>query len=219
LVDKREGVRKQVTKAIKHIAWYFSLLLTIFIVHRDSARRTIGKIYTWSTRSTAKGEMLAMAVIAMESTSKDKPKTKSVQFDTDSMTVGVNNRCTVCISDRREHFVGVLTLGRKVIKGFHRSKITEVMSGTIKWKWLDSNRLEHLFNIPGSFYVLEGKCRLSALGYSKYHRFRNNAPTNHKYNPIIMHPATAISDDESGVEDDQEDNWGRDGPDQDSTRG
>jgi hypothetical protein len=32
-------------------------------------------------------------------------------------------------------------------------------------------------------------------------------PANHKHNPIIMHPATAISDDEGGVEDNQEDSW------------
>jgi hypothetical protein len=153
-------VRRQVTKAIKHATWYFFHLLTIFIVHRESATKKIGKIYTWSTRSTAEGETMAMAVITMESSSKDKPKTNTVQFKTDSMTVGVDNRCTMCISDKREHFVGELTLGRKVIKGFHRSKTTRVMSGTIQWKWPDSNRLEHMLRIPGLFYILEGKCRL-----------------------------------------------------------
>jgi hypothetical protein len=55
-------------------------------------------------------------------------------------------------------------------------------------------------------------------GYSKYHRFSNNVPTNHKHNPIITHPTTTVSDDEGGKEDDQEDNWGRVGPDQDSAR-
>jgi hypothetical protein len=113
LVDKRKGVRGQVTNVIKHVTWYFALLLTIFIVHRENTRKKICKIYAWSTRSTAEGEMMAMAVIAMESTSKDEPRSKSVQFDNDSMTVGVDNRCTACILDRREHFVGELTLGRK----------------------------------------------------------------------------------------------------------
>jgi hypothetical protein len=143
-------VRGQVTKVIKHVTWYFALLSTIFIGHRKNAKE----------KSLRKGEMIAMAVIAMESTGKDVPRSKLVQFDTDSMTVGVDNRCTACISDRREHFVGELTPGRKVIKGFHGSKTTEVMSGTIQWKWSDSNRLEHTFDIPGSFYVPEGKCRL-----------------------------------------------------------
>jgi hypothetical protein len=104
-------VRGQVTKVIELVTWYFTLLLTIFIVQRKSGRKKLGE-----------GETMAMAVIAMESTSKDKPRSQLVQFDTDSMTVGVDNRGTVCISDRREHFVGELTLGRKIIKGFHRSK-------------------------------------------------------------------------------------------------
>jgi hypothetical protein len=156
----REGVRGQATKAIKHITWYFVLLLTIFIAHRESARKKIGEIYAWCTRSAAEGESMAMAVIAMESTGKDKPRTNSVQFNTDSMTVGVDNRCTACILDRRAHFVGELAPGRKVIKGFHGSKNTKVMSGTIQWKWSDSNGLEQLFNTPGLFYVPEGKCSL-----------------------------------------------------------
>jgi hypothetical protein len=50
--------------------------------------------------------------------------------------------------------------GRKVIKGFHGSKTTEVMTGTILWKWLDSNGLEHEFKIPGSYFIPEGKCQL-----------------------------------------------------------
>jgi hypothetical protein len=143
-------VRGQLTKVIKHVTWYFALLLTIFIGHRKNAKE----------KNLSKGEMIAMAVIAMESTGKDVPRSKLVQFDTDSMTVGIDNRCTACISNRREHFVGELTPGRKVIKGFHGSKTTEVMSGTIQWKWSDSNGLEHMFDIPGLFYILGGKCIL-----------------------------------------------------------
>jgi hypothetical protein len=69
LVDKREEVRMQVTKAVKHITWYFSHLLSIFIVHRENSRKKIGEIYAWGTRLTAEGESMAMAVIAMESSS------------------------------------------------------------------------------------------------------------------------------------------------------
>jgi hypothetical protein len=56
-------VRGQETKVIKHITWYFALLLTIFIVHRESARKKLGK-----------GETMAMAVITMECTGKDEPR-------------------------------------------------------------------------------------------------------------------------------------------------
>jgi hypothetical protein len=90
-------------------------------------------------------------MIVMES-SQDK-QTNSVQFDTDAMTIVVDNRCTACISDKREHFVGKLTPERKVIKGFHGSKDVKVMSGTIQWKWLDSKGLEHMlrFQVRSSY--------------------------------------------------------------------
>jgi hypothetical protein len=54
-------------------------------------------------------------------------------------------------------------------------------------------------------------------GYSRYHKFSDSMPPNHKHNPIIMHPETAVSDDEGGIEDDQddqddqEDSWTRRG--------
>jgi hypothetical protein len=75
-------------------------------------------------------------------------------------TLGIDNWCTACISDKKEHFVGSLIPGQKVIKGFHGSKATEVMSGMIPWKWLDDNGLEHTFTIPVSYYVPEGRCQL-----------------------------------------------------------
>jgi hypothetical protein len=55
-------------------------------------------------------------------------------------------------------------------------------------------------------------------GYSRYHRFSDNMPTNHEHNPIIMHPATAVSDNEGGEEDDQEDSWASIGADRESAR-
>jgi hypothetical protein len=137
------------------------------------------------------------------------------------------------------------------------------MSGTIQWKWLDSNGLEHEFKIPGSYYIPEGKCRLLSPqhwaqeqkkakgmraweetdheactlyweggkkslkillgnkdnvatlqltpGYTKFHSFCDGAPTNDDTDPMIMYPATPISDNEGDEEDDQVDNWEADG--------
>jgi hypothetical protein len=122
------------------------------------------------------------------------------------------------------------------------------MLGTIQWKLLDSNRLEHTFRIPGLFFIPEGKCRLFSPqhwvqaykkatgmrewevtdhqgftlyweggekqlaillgdkdnvatmqltpGYSKFHNFCKDAPTDNEQNPIIVHPASTVSDDE-----------------------
>jgi hypothetical protein len=56
-----------------------------------------------------------------------------------------------CLSDDVTHFVGKLTPGTRTIKGIHGSRTTSIMSGTIRW------------NIPGSFYLPEGKCCLLSL--------------------------------------------------------
>jgi hypothetical protein len=123
-------------------------------------KQNIGKADKSSSKNVA-GIMAIAGMIAMESSKKNRESNKNtVQFDTDAAAVGIDNWCTACISDKREHFVGNLIPGRKVIKGFHGSRATEVMSSTIQWKWLDSNGLEHTFQIPGSYYIPDGQCRL-----------------------------------------------------------
>jgi hypothetical protein len=123
-------------KSIKSVTWYITLLLTIAIECKEIAWKVICERYIWTHQGKAiegkpetenASNVTAMAaMIAMES-SRDK-QTNSAQFDTDAMTIGVDNRCTACISNNREHFVGKLIPGRKVIKGFHGSKATKVMS-------------------------------------------------------------------------------------------
>jgi hypothetical protein len=128
-------VREQVTKAIKHTPWYFSLLLVLLIAHRETAWKKIGQMYAccledkmikWAvsgagkTGLTNEAGVIAMAVmIAMES-SREK-RTNTAQFNTDSITVG--GQQMHCMHDKREHFVGKLIPGRKIIKA------TDVMSG------------------------------------------------------------------------------------------
>jgi hypothetical protein len=74
-----------------------------------------------------------MAVMIVMESSKG-TNSDAVQFDTNATTLGIDNQCTAYISNRKEHFIGNLIPGHKVIKGFHGSKATEVMSGTIPWK-------------------------------------------------------------------------------------
>jgi hypothetical protein len=81
-------------------------------------------------------------------------------FDTDSAPIGVDNRCTGCISHKIEDFEGPLTESNRSIKGFGGSKTANVMIGTIVWKWQDDNGAVHKFIIPKSFYVKEGNVRL-----------------------------------------------------------
>lgn len=83
------------------------------------------------------------------------------KFDSDSFPIGVDNRCSGCISSHIEDFIGPLDDVNRVIKGFggttHRGTIK---MGTIKWSWCDDDGFTHTFLIPGSYYVPDAKCRL-----------------------------------------------------------
>jgi hypothetical protein len=133
--------------------------------NRKSAR--FRKIRTVAHRMTRHGRdrtsvaaTMALAVIMVMESRTPNQHSNTARFDTDATFIGVDNRCTACILDDLAHFVGKLTPGTKTIKGFHGSRTTSIMSGTIRWKWLDNNGLEHEFDIPGSFYIPDGKCCL-----------------------------------------------------------
>ena len=60
--------------------------------------------------------------------------TTNASFDTDSGTVGIDNRCSGCMSNKSSDFDGKLRPVKRVIKGFGGSHTYNVMMGTIKWK-------------------------------------------------------------------------------------
>jgi hypothetical protein len=61
----------------------------------------------------------------------------TVMFNTDSEPVGIDTRCTGCISHKIEDFEGPLVKSNRSIKGFGRSRTNNIMIGTIAWKWQD----------------------------------------------------------------------------------
>jgi len=81
-------------------------------------------------------------------------------FDTDSQLIGVDNRCSACISHDIKDFEGPVRKVNRSIKGFGGTRISDVSSGTIVWKWCDNEGKIHKFRIPNSYYVPDGKCRL-----------------------------------------------------------
>ena len=81
-------------------------------------------------------------------------------FDTDSASIGLDNRASACISHQSADFVGPLRESNRVIKSFGGGKTKSPMIGTLKWKWLDDDGKEHVAIIPNSYYVPEGKVRL-----------------------------------------------------------
>ena len=80
-----------------------------------------------------------MSVLAMQA-SATIAKERPVRFDTDSSHIGVDNRCSACISHMAVDFeVGTLKPCNRIVKGFGGSRVTDVKIGTLNWSWEDDN--------------------------------------------------------------------------------
>ena len=77
--------------------------------------------------------------------------TTNASFDTDSGRVGIDNRCSSCMSNKSSNFDGELRPVKRVITGFGGSRTYTVMMGTIKWKVEDDSGKVHTFRIPNSY--------------------------------------------------------------------
>ena len=104
--------------------------------------------------------MKCMAIISMQAKTYNPKGARITRFDTDSSNIGVDNRCSGCISHRIEDFEGNLVETAKSIRGFAGSQVRNVKMGTIRWKWLDDTGVTHTFRIPRSYYIPSGNVRL-----------------------------------------------------------
>ena len=89
-----------------------------------------------------------------------KPRERMGVFDTDSRTVGIDNRASACISNTPGDFEGPLRKCQRAIKGFGGTKTYNVFQGTLKWSWEDDDGKIHIFLIPKSYYIPDGNVRL-----------------------------------------------------------
>ena len=85
---------------------------------------------------------------------------RMIGTDTDSETIGIDNRCSACISHHIEDFFGNPTESKRIIRRFGGTHTRNIMSGTIQWSWLDDDGQKHTFRIPNSYYVPHGSVRL-----------------------------------------------------------
>ena len=83
-----------------------------------------------------------------------------VRFDTDAKPIGVDNRCSACISPYIEDFIGSLEDTNKTIKGFAGTRTDNPMMGVLCWQWSDDSGKRHTFEIPNSYYVPSCELRL-----------------------------------------------------------
>ena len=81
-------------------------------------------------------------------------------FDTDSYSIGIDNRATTCISHKVHDFVGPLMETDKVIMGYNGSRTSDIKIGTIKWSWQDDEGKIHEHIIKNSIYSPSGGVRL-----------------------------------------------------------
>jgi hypothetical protein len=91
----------------------------------------------------------AMSVLAMRANAHTERITR---FDTDSDVIGIDNRCSGCISHVRSDFIDTLRPTTRVIRGFGGSRTMNVSIGTLQWSWDDDNGQSHTFTIPKVTY-------------------------------------------------------------------
>jgi hypothetical protein len=109
----------------------------------------------------------AMEAIAAESTefitasSLDSPgEDFSQMFDTDSVLIGIDNRCTACISPVLSDFIHPPEPVSTTLIGFGGKPTTGLRKGTLKWSWEDDTGKNHVHIIPDSYYVPQATIRL-----------------------------------------------------------
>ena len=125
---------------------------------RGTRRRRIQGAVRRHCRTTCK-VMAMSAVLAMQANATISTE-REVRFDTDSELVGIDNRCSACISHDPNDFDGPLEPSNRIVKGFGGSRTTNIKVGTLKWSWEDDQGIVTTFRIPNSYYVPEGKVRL-----------------------------------------------------------
>ena len=96
-----------------------------------------------------------------------KAKPRQVYFESETAKAGIDNRCTASISNNPSDFVGKLTPVTVNLVSYKGEEQTEMMKGTLLWKWKDDNDILHSFKIPNSFYDPNGSRFLSPQHWAR----------------------------------------------------
>ena len=106
-------------------------------------------------------QFMAIVAIAMSASNVIENRTNECNpFDTDSGPVGIDNRCSGCITHIRSDIPGEIRECNRAIKGFGGTRVSNVWMGTIQWSWDDDDGQTHKMVIQNSYYVPDGKVRL-----------------------------------------------------------
>ena len=115
--------------------------------------------------------------------------TNNLTFDTDSYSIGIDNRCTACLSHKIQDFEGALRDTKRSIRGYGGITDDKIKIGTIKWSIIDDQGKKHTFKIPNSFYAPQGGVRLlSPQHWAKHHPSKKGDATSSRttHDKIIL---------------------------------
>ena len=149
----------------KYLTWGLQPIMQYVIKYVESIQlqpRT-NKHYSPHRRihySTGLTRKLAYTAIIAMSTRQNYNVSEAIPFDMDSQMIGVDNRCSACITHVREDMPGELVPCHRSIKGFGGARVWEVWHGTIKWCIEHDAGVRHTLIIPNSYYVPQAKVRL-----------------------------------------------------------
>ena len=96
-------------------------------------------------------QLLICQPAALHAVSDPDLRPPAAHFDTDSTPVGLDNRCSACMSHIKEDFVGELLPSNMYSKGFGGTQNWYVMKGTIRWHIADDKGHVHELLIPNSY--------------------------------------------------------------------
>jgi hypothetical protein len=90
------------------------------------------KLISTTLRYRRSTQLLVMTVLAMQAHATISTE-REVRFDADSDTIGIDNRCSACISHVSSDFEGEFRDCDRVIKDFGGTRTTNIKVGTLKW--------------------------------------------------------------------------------------
>lgn len=99
-------------------------------------------------------------IVCLLSTASAKSNHRKTTFNSDSVTIHVDNCASRCITNNRSDFIKApkRVIGR--VKGMGSNNVAVQGIGTIQWFIDDDNGRKHKFLIPGSLYIPESPARL-----------------------------------------------------------
>ena len=84
---------------------------------------------------------------------------KDHSYDTDSFNIGIDNHASYCITNSLHDFIDTPTRVKVCVRGI-KGNIKSLMQGTILWRILDDDGVQHELRIPNSYYAPDLPIRL-----------------------------------------------------------